>query len=426
MTDPSSLAETLWASLWGENSLPGRVLILLMTVLTLQAAMRARHHLARLGREQLAVTLVMQRLAAWRAGLQPATGGDRVAGEEPAAAAATAGQHEAGPPPSDPDPAARASAGPTSAAGPLPTAAEPAGAPPAAEAPTLSTGVAADSLIAIRLGAIAKMRAHQVRINPATLQQMSRAREAAQPGIAAAGDCASLVMMLGLLGTFIGLAIMVQRIHYALPTESVNVSVDSWSGAFRNVAGVLSGVKTAFSASLVGMVCAILCTLLHRRVKAAQLGLFERLERVTAEDILPAMVPATADESLLERVTHQLETSFAHLDAIFQQSREALGEMTGAQEAFVHIVDEIRLITKNESSRDLERVVEQLAATNRAVLQVVEQVPAVAAAIERGQRQVASQLGAARAAGRPGTSSLWWLAPVAALLAAVLWRILTH
>jgi biopolymer transport protein ExbB/TolQ len=418
MTDPSSLVETLWASLWGENSLPGRILIVLMLFLTLRAAGRARQHLGRIQREQLSLTLVMERLASWRSGFQPASVEDRSPAGVPLPPSSTAGAGEAQAIPSD---GASAAIVAVEAAAPIP---EPGIA--AAEESTLTTGVAASSLIATRVGAIARMRAHQVRVSLATLQQLSRAREAAQPGVAAAGDCASLVMMLGLLGTFIGLAIMVQRIHYALPTETANVSVDSWSSAFRNVAGVLSGVKTAFSASLVGMVCAILCTLLHRRLKAAQLNLFERLERFTAEDLLPAMAPATADESLLERVTRQLESSFAHLDAIFQQNREALGEMTGAQEAFATIVDEIRLITKNESSRDLERVVEQLAGTNRAVLQVVEQLPSIAAAIERGQRQVVSQLGATRPQGRAPVPALWWLATALAVTAAVLWKVFAH
>ncbi len=65
-------------------------------------------------------------------------------------------------------------------------------------------------------------------------------------------------------------------------------------------------------------------------------------------------MPTVEDESLLDRVSLQLENSFARLDDIYRQNQDALKDMTGAQRAFVDIVEEIRKITRSEASRNLE------------------------------------------------------------------------
>jgi hypothetical protein len=434
-----SLGAALWASVWSENSLPGRLVILLMCLTTLRAAFWASRHLARFQRELNALRMVAQRLAAWRASLEPP-----VADARPPAHPDSAVKHATPALPAAPEPpraslpassavnAGRVAATTPAAHDALAAAAFTAG-PPVADLETLTAGIPRGTLITERLAAIDKLRAHQVRVDLGTLQQLSRAREVARRGLSAAGDCASLAMMLGLLGTFLGLAIMVQRIHYALPNETAAMSVESWSGAIRNVAGVLIGVKTAFSASLVGIVCAIFCTSLHRRLRSAQLSVFERLERITTEDLLPAMVPTTADESMLDKVSRQLDSSFAHLDAIFQLNQEALQEMTGAEEAFLGIVEEIRKITNNESARNFARVVDQLSATNggmaklveqllgtnRAVLKVADQVPSIATAVHQSQEQLLRHLAATRPE-RGGAGLPWWVvATVAAVIVAV-------
>jgi biopolymer transport protein ExbB/TolQ len=188
--------------------------------------------------------------------------------------------------------------------------------------------------------------------------------------------------MLGLLGTFIGLAVMAQMIQFALPQGTEGAAVESMTHAVADIRAVLSGIKTAFSASLVGMVCAIICTVLSFRIRQKQIAFFEKLERFTTEDLLPATVPAVEDETLLAEMTRKLSESFDEIQTVSRQNREALQEMTAAETAFASIVEEIRKITKSEASRDLESIISQLVTTNRSVLTLVEQVPAIARAFE--------------------------------------------
>jgi len=345
--------QALWHGIWEDNSLPGRIIVLIILGLLLWALRSGSRHRRRYRREEADLSKV-------KAKLRETT--------DPKAAAPKDGEtlgEETQPEVRHVSPADLAS---------------------------LRKDLVQESLIAERLEAIEKLRTRQVRVNPSALQQLSLARDEARPGMAVPGAVAGLATMLGLLGTFIGLAIMVQQIQFVLPQSSGTVSVGSWTQSVENISRVLGGIKTAFSASLVGIVCSILASLLNFRMRTAQALFFEHLERFTTEELLPAAVPAVEDESLLDRVSLQLENSFARLDDIYRQNQDALKDMTGAQRAFVDIVEEIRKITRSEASRNLEGVLEQLSQTNRSVLSVTDQLPKIVAAVESGQRRLVERL----------------------------------
>lgn len=343
----------LWHGIWVDNSLPGRIIVLIILGLLWWALRTGSRHHRRYSREEVNLSNVKAKL---RETTSPKAADSRETGSV---------DEESRDEPGHVSPADLAS---------------------------LRQDLANDSLIAERLEAIEKLRTRQVRVNPSALQQLSLARDEARPGMAVPGAVAGLATMLGLLGTFIGLAIMVQQVQFVLPQSSGTVSVDSWTQSVENISRVLGGIKTAFSTSLVGIVCSILASLINFRMRTAQALFFEHLERFTTEELLPAAVPSVEDESLLDRVSLQLENSFARLDDIYRQNQDALKDMTGAQRAFVDIVEEIRKITRSEASRNLEGVLEQLSQTNRSVLSVAEQLPRIVTAVESGQRRLVERL----------------------------------
>jgi biopolymer transport protein ExbB/TolQ len=353
------MIQALWHGVWADNTLPGKLIVLVILGLLAGAVRAARRHLRRYGRERTDLAQLATRL-----------------------------RESAAPTPVPPEDGA-----------PVPAEArpEPRHVSPA-DLAALRRDLAPESLIAERLEAIEKLRTRQVRVNPNALQELSRARDEARPGMAVPGAVAGLATMLGLLGTFIGLAIMVQEIQFVLPTGSDAVTYDSWSQSVENLSRVLGGIKTAFSTSLVGMVCSLLASLLAFRLRLVQARFFERLERFTTEELLPAAVPAVEDESLLDRVSLQLENSFSRLDDLYRQNQEALKDMTGAQRAFLDIVEEIRKITRSEASRNLEGVLEQVAQANRSVLAVADQLPKIVHAVEAGQRRLIDRLASALSA----------------------------
>jgi biopolymer transport protein ExbB/TolQ len=357
----------LWHGIWADNSAPGRIIVLIILGLLWWAMRTGSLHYRRYRREEDNLSRVTAKLRETTASKATATADGETAGEEPPPE-----QRHVSP----------------------------------ADLASLRLDLNPDSLIAERLEAIEKLRTRQVRVNPSALQQLSLARDEARPGMAVPGAVAGLATMLGLLGTFIGLAIMVQQVQFVLPQSSSTVSVDSWTQSVENISRVLGGIKTAFSASLVGIVCSILASLLNFRLRTAQAFFFERLERFTTEELLPAAVPAVEDESLLDRVSLQLENSFARLDDIYRQNQDALKDMTGAQRAFVEIVEEIRKITRSEASRNLETVLEQLSQTNRSVLSVADHLPRIVIAVESGQRRLMERLSSILSSTAPATLPL--------------------
>ena len=353
----------LWHGIWSDNSAAGKFIVLIILALLGWAFRTGLRHIGRYRREEENLSRAIAKLRETTARRSPAPGG------EPENGTAEKSDSEAG---------AAAAADPSPGHGHVSPA----------DLATLRTELTADSLIAERLEAIEKLRTRQVRVNPNALQQLSLSRDDARPGMAVPGAVAGLATMLGLLGTFIGLAVMVQQIQFVLPQGSGSVTVGSWTQSVENISRVLGGIKTAFSCSLVGIVCSILASLINFRLRSSQALFFERLERFTTEDLLPAAVPTVEDESLLDRVSLQLENSFARLDDIYRQNQDALKDMTGAQRAFVDIVEEIRKITRGEASRNLEGVLEQISQTNRSVLTVADQLPKIVSAVETGQRRL--------------------------------------
>lgn len=356
----------LWHGIWSDNSPAGKVIVLIIFGLLGWAFRTGFRHLRRYGREEENLSRAITKL---REATAPRLTAPVASDPESAA---------------NGEPASEASA----EAGLLPGE----GQVSPADLAALRTELTPDSLIAERFEAIEKLRTRQVRVNPNALQQLSLSRDEARPGMAVPGAVAGLATMLGLLGTFIGLAVMVQQIQFVLPQSSGSVTVGSWTQSVENISRVLGGIKTAFSSSLVGIVCSILASLVNFRLRTRQALFFERLERFTTEDLLPAAVPTVEDESLLDRVSLQLENSFARLDDIYRQNQDSLQDMTGAQRAFVDIVEEIRKITRSEASRNLEGVLEQVSQTNRSVLTVADQLPRVVSAVEAGQRRLLDRI----------------------------------
>lgn len=353
------MVERLWQAIWTANTLPGRVIVALIAALLVRALATSVRHLVRYRHENRELDRVMARLKAEReTEAPPATSSEGAKNSEESAGAAIPKRRS----------------------------------PSLIGIDVLMGGIDPASLICERLSAIAKLRSHQVKVNLNTLQQLTLAREEARPGLAMPHFSAGMAIMLGLLGTFIGLANMIQGIQFALPQDLAHGTWESWTQSMQNVFGVLSGIKTAFSTSLAGMFCGVVSTFLAARLQRAQAIFIERMERFTTEDLLPATVPVVEEESLLETVSLQLENSFDLLQEIYSQNRSALKDLTAAQEACVTIVNEVRQITRSEASRNFDQMIEQLDKTNQSVLSVVAQLPKFGTAIEGANRRLMERM----------------------------------
>jgi len=265
--------------------------------------------------------------------------------------------------------------------------------PEALQLQEITKGVPPNSIIGDRLRAIAKMRAAKVKVNVSALQQMSIAREAPKLGLSIPGFAVGFAMLLGLLGTIIGLTMMVQTIHLTLPTG--NVAPGSWAQTLENIRHVLTSMKTAFSATLVGLICSISSAALNFRLSSVQSRFFENLERFTIEDLLPATAPSVEDETLLEQVSLQLERSFSRLSEVSDQNVLAIKDLSAVETAFGSIVQNIQQIASNSTTGNLQGVMGQLTGVihemtrvNNSVVNLAASMPTAIEAAKESSRNL--------------------------------------
>jgi RecA/RadA recombinase len=216
----------------------------------------------------------------------------------------------------------------------------------------LASAVPPDSLIGDRLRVIALMRKSQTKVNMASLQQISRAREAARASLRFPAMAVSLAMLVGLLGTFIGIAIVIQQI---------GLNINQGDGSLESFGKVFGGMYTKFSTTLVGLCSAIVLSCLNFRLAQAQERLFEDLDRFTVSELLPATVPAMEDETLLERVSEQLEQSFTLIEDVARKNAKTAQEVGAIQAGFVDIVASIRQQMRTEASDRMQNLLGHVA-----------------------------------------------------------------
>lgn len=400
------MAETvhlLWDSLWAANPLPGRLIVLAVVGVVALAVVQGRRHLVRYRREEHQIARVSRHLAEWRAErAAPAGTGDEPEAGEPEEEAVQAGDEEAEEAETEYRGGAEDRSSGDEPGSPAAGAARPR--PGLVDIDQLIHVVSPGTLIGDRIRAIAKMRLYRVKVDIDTLQELALYRDAATPGQGYPAFATGLAMMLGILGTFLGLAAMVQEIHLGLPTDTTDLTLESWMSSVEHLGTVLGGMKTAFSTSLVGMAGAILASTIAFRLGCRRRQVFEALERVTAAELIPATVPAVEDELVLAQVSRQLDESFSRLDEIYLQNQEALKDLTAAQEAFVAIVDEIRDITRGHAARNIDDVLGQLARSNEAMLEVSRQIPGIVSVFETTARSLRDSAAELQWSPRPAQS----------------------
>lgn len=377
--------ELIWSALWADNPAAGRLILLVIAALLLRVLHVGTRASRRYRQENVALSRVGERLAEWRFVQRQSEG--RESANEP-----SADEH-------DEDTGAASGGAETDAeteeddesgetvAPPLPGQTDTVTTGP--ERPRhLLEGVDPRSLIAERIGAIDQMLQHQMGIDTDTLQRLTALRDASRSGNQFPPFAARICMMLGILGTFVGLAAMVQQIDLGLPRGAGDIDLALWTDSLNHLRSVLGGMKTAFSTSLAGMGAAIVSSSVGYRIRRERHHVLERLEQLTSEELLPAMVPAHQQGSLLDKVSRQLEESFRWIDEISRQNRDALRQLNAVQAAFVEIVDEVRDIARSQSARNLDSLIDQVGTANESVLQVARQLPRIASSLDRTGKRI--------------------------------------
>ena len=281
------------------------------------------------------------------------------------------------------------------------------------------------SIIGDRLEMLAQLRAAKVKVSVAALQQISLAHESARATLRFPGFAVGLLMLVGLLGTFIGIAMMLQNFGDFSKVEEVILHLNQ----------VLDGMKTKFSTTLAGLLGAIVVSLLNFRLAQAQSQFFEKLDRFTNVHLLPATIPAVEDETLMEEVSRQLETGFSRLDGLAKQNLETAAEIRAIQSGYAGMVEDLKQTIRSENPERIQTVIgkisdvmEQLVVMNTSVRQMVSSMPEMMTGTNTALRELVKTLPAAvrqaqvapaqNATRQPGAWPLYIKLAVGALLSA--------
>lgn len=248
----------------------------------------------------------------------------------------------------------------------------------------LAEGVPVRTLVGDRLSTIGKMRTVRAKINVGALQQSTILKESARWSLALPAYIVSVVMMLGLLGTFIGLSLMVVDIHNALPDSGTTADSSKWAESVSSLGRILAGKKTAFSATLAGIFFSILVSAFNFALARAQSACYDALERFTAEELLPATVPAFDDETPWEKLSTQLGDSFEHLQKLTVDQAHSVEQMAAIEKVFGAVIENVEKITQRAATAPLHgltgemtNVIGQLTEVNSAVIQLTGSLPQV-------------------------------------------------
>jgi hypothetical protein len=248
----------------------------------------------------------------------------------------------------------------------------------------LAEGIPVRTLIGDRLGTIAKMRTARAKINVEALQQSTILKESARWSLALPAYIVSVVMMLGLLGTFIGLSYMVVDIHKALPEAGTDADSSKWAESVSSLGRILAGKKTAFSATLAGIFLSIVVSAFNFGLARAQSAFYDSLERFTAEELLPATMPAFDDETPWEKLSTQLGDSFEHLQKLTIDQARSVEQMAAVEKVFGTVIENIERITQRAATAPLQgltgemtNVIGQLTEVNSAVVGLTAVLPQV-------------------------------------------------
>ena len=224
------------------------------------------------------------------------------------------------------------------------------------------------TLICQRLSTIERLEQFHIKLNVESLQNLSIANEDRNWSVKAPGILISISIMLGMLGTFVGLSIMVSNIVSTLPEGTEDLS--GILNATSKMREMMSGVNSAFSTTLLGLFGTIVATILNVYVEQKQITVFSTLENFTINKLLPHTIPNIEDENVLENITHNLETSFSNLETTIGHNWKILSELGQVQEGFKVIVDDVRKLTIKESSNELSGVINHLVEMNTRLKEV--------------------------------------------------------
>ena len=237
--------------------------------------------------------------------------------------------------------------------------------------PLLMQGISKSLIIYDRLQTLEENKTAKARINVAVLQKLAELKEGKEWTAIFPRYVMTLSMLLGMLGTFIGLTIMVGDVAQSMEVISIKsssaTSLAEFNSSFKDINSTLNGVGTAFSTTLAGLTCTILVSFFNFFLNQRRASFFNKLEKFSVQDLIPSTFPDLEEKTMLETIEDQLEETFLNLNQTIEQNNNALGELNGLYNKFDTIEDTLKNVLLSGQNYNAQGVVKELNTVNNSL-----------------------------------------------------------
>jgi hypothetical protein len=188
------------------------------------------------------------------------------------------------------------------------------------------------SLVAQRVRNLFRLRA-KGSLDVAVLKEITGERVGLQGGFSR--FMAGSLTVLGLVGTVLGLSLAIGNLA---PTLGGIESTRDIGAFAKQMLTTLAGMKTAFSCTLTGLICAFILSTLNFCVQRVQAGFYGRLEEFSNYELVPLIAPASADHATdefvqkIETAGQTISNALERVDAATRQYVDSASAVKSATE----------------------------------------------------------------------------------------------
>ncbi len=234
-----------------------------------------------------------------------------------------------------------------------------------------------NTIVFERLRVLQELRTTKSRVSIGVLQQMSEVQDAQFVSSRLPTYIMSLSMLLGMLGTFIGLTLMVGEMTQQLTAMDSAMGgsdpdAETLYASFAGIQNIMRGVGTAFTTTLAGLTCTIIVSALSFFQRSKKLAFFDSFEQFTVKELLPNTFPDLEQEEVINAIKEQLRETFENLNKTIDKNSKTLGNIDGLYEKFDSIIDTVKSVLATGGTGELQGVLSQVLAVNDNLEKIID------------------------------------------------------
>ena len=233
----------------------------------------------------------------------------------------------------------------------------------------VSENISSESIIGKTISSIILLKNKGLKINIPVIREYIFFSEYTNKGLNNLRFLGSQSMLLGMLGTFIGLIIMISELSGSL----ANIKEGGILQGIKDVQNSLNGVQTAFLTTLFGLLASLLVSFLKKIIDQKFDDFFKQYDFFLFQRIVPYALNLNEQEghAIISEMTRELNSSFKEINSSLQKNEKIISGLNHIHTKFDQIITNVKNITNDESSK-IPTIIGSLTEVNHSVVQIVD------------------------------------------------------